>query len=99
MSDTTHTTRMQGAKHTGDAAADDATVAARQREVERNREQLAQTVDALQHKLDVKSKAQARLREAKERATTDDGRPRPVVLAGAAAVVTGVVGLVWLRRR
>lgn len=99
MSNTTHIDRMQGAKHTGDAAADDATVAARQREVERNREQLAQTVDALQDKLDVKSKAQARLREAKERATTDDGRPRPVVLAGAAAAVAGVVGLVWLRRR
>lgn len=99
MSNTTPTTRMQGANQTGDAAADDATVDARQREVERNREQLAQTVDALQAKLDVKSKAQARLREARERATTDDGRPRPVVLAGAAAVVTGVVGLVWLRRR
>jgi len=75
------------------------TIAAREREVERNREQLAQTVDALQDKLDVKSKAQARLRETKERATTDDGRPRPVVLAGAAAVLAGVVGLVWWRRR
>lgn len=75
------------------------TIAAREREVERNREQLAQTVDALQDKLDVKSKAQVRLREAKERATTDDGRPRPVVLAGAAAVLAGVVGLVWWRRR
>ena len=75
------------------------TIAAREREVERNREQLAQTVDALQDKLDVKSKAQARLRETRERATTDDGRPRPVVLAGAAAVLAGVVGLVWWRRR
>lgn len=99
MSDTTHSTRMDGAKHTGDAAADDATVAAREREVERNREQLARTVDALHDKLDVKSKAQARLRQAKDRATTGDGRPRPVVLAGAAAVVAGVVGLVWWRRR
>ena len=75
------------------------TIAAREREVERNREQLAQTVDALQDKLDVKSKAQARLRETKDRATTDDGRPRPVVLAGAAAVLAGVVGLLWWRRR
>jgi type VI protein secretion system component VasF len=74
------------------------TIAAKEREVERNREQLAQTVDALHDKLDVKSQAQARLREAKERATTADGKPKPVVMAGAAAVVVGVVGLIWWRR-
>jgi hypothetical protein len=74
------------------------TIAAREREVERNREQLAQTVDALHDKLDVKSQAQARLREAKERATTADGKPKPVVMAGAAAVVAGVIGLIWWRR-
>jgi hypothetical protein len=74
------------------------TIAAREREVQRNREQLAQTVDALHDKLDVKSQAQARLREAKERATTADGKPKPVVMAGAAAVVAGVIGLIWWRR-
>jgi Protein of unknown function (DUF3618) len=74
------------------------TIAAKEREVERNREQLAQTVDALQDKLDVKSKAQARLRETRERATTADGRPKPAVVAGAAAVLVGVVGLIWWRR-
>jgi type VI protein secretion system component VasF len=74
------------------------TIAAKEREVERNREQLAQTVDALHDKLDVKSQAQARLREAKERATTADGKPKPVVMAGAAAVVAGVIGLIWWRR-
>lgn len=74
------------------------TIAAKEREVERNREQLAQTVDALHDKLDVKAKAQARLRETKDRATTADGKPKPVVMAGAAAVVVGVVGLIWWRR-
>ena len=74
------------------------TIAARERDVERNREQLAQTVDALQDKLDVKSKARARLRETRDRVTTDDGRPKPVVVAGAAAALAGVVALVWWRR-
>jgi uncharacterized protein DUF3618 len=77
----------------------DTTIAAKEREVERNREQLADTVDALQAKLDVKTRAQAKLQETKDRATTDDGRPRPAVLAGAAAVVVAIAGLVWWRRR
>jgi uncharacterized protein DUF3618 len=77
----------------------DTTIAAKEREVERNREQLADTVDALQAKLDVKTRAQAKLQETKERATTDDGKPRPAVLAGAAAVVVAVAGLVWWRSR
>lgn len=74
------------------------TITAKERQVERNREQLAQTVDALHAKLDMKSKAQARLRETRDRATTESGKPRPVVLAGAAAVVAGVLALVWWRR-
>lgn len=77
----------------------DTTIAAKERAVERNREQLADTVDALQAKLDVKSRAQAKLRETKHRATTDDGKPRPVVLAGAVAALAAVAGLVWWRRR
>ena len=77
----------------------DTTNAAKEREVERNRERLADTVDALQAKLDVKTRAQAKLQETKERATTDDGKPRPAVLAGAAAVVVAVAGLVWWRSR
>lgn len=77
----------------------DTTIAAKEREVERNRDQLADTVDALQARLDVKARAQARLRETKDRATTDDGKPRPAVLAGAAAVLVGVIGLVWWQRR
>jgi hypothetical protein len=77
----------------------DTTIAAKEREVERNRDQLADTVDALQAKLDVKTRAQAKLQETKARATTDDGKPRPAVLAGVAAAVVAVAGLVWWRRR
>ena len=74
-------------------------VAAQEREVERNREQLADTVDALAAKLDVKSQAKDRVHELRDRATTTDGKPRPVVLAAAAAALAGVGVLVWLRRR
>jgi hypothetical protein len=77
----------------------DTTIAAKEREVERHRDQLADTVDALQAKLDVKTRAQAKLQETKARATTDDGKPRPAVLAGVAAAVAAVAGLVWWRRR
>ncbi len=75
------------------------TVAAQEREVERNREQLAETVDALAAKLDVKSQAKERVHELQDRATTDDGKPRPGVVAGAVAVLAGVGALVWWRRR
>jgi MYXO-CTERM domain-containing protein len=70
-----------------------------QADIERQREQLAQTVDELGHKLDVKAQTRERVAEAKDRATTDEGKPRPEVLGAAAAVVAGVALLVWLRRR
>lgn len=73
-------------------------ITAREREVERNREQLAQTVDALHAKLDVKSQAKARLQQTKDRATTPSGRPRPAVVAGAVAAVAAVIALIWWRR-
>jgi ElaB/YqjD/DUF883 family membrane-anchored ribosome-binding protein len=74
------------------------TIADKEREVEQTREELADTVDALHDKLDIKSKAQARLKEARSLATNDAGRPKPVVLAGVLAVLGLVVGLVWWRR-
>ena len=61
-------------------------------EIERTREDLAGTVDALHAKLDVKARVKAK-------ATTDGGKPRPVVLAGTAVAVLAVAGLVWWRRR
>lgn len=76
----------------------DTTVSAKEREVEQQREQLADTVDALQAKLDVKSHAKERIREVQDKVTTDEGKPRPEVVAGAAAVLVGLVALVWWRR-
>jgi MYXO-CTERM domain-containing protein len=70
-----------------------------QSNIERQREQLAQTVDQLGHKLDVKAQTKAKVDEVRHRATTDDGKPRPEVLGVAAAVVLGIGLLIWLRRR
>ena len=81
-----------------------------QEDIEQQREQLAQTVDQLGHKLDVKAQGkakvedvkaqtQAKLAEAKELSTTDDGKPRPEVIGAAAAIVVGVAMVIWLRRR
>ena len=81
-------------------------------DITRQREQLAQTVDQLGAKLDVKSQAQAKVadvksqaqvkaEEVKDRATTDDGKPRPEVLAAAGSLLAmAAVLVVWrLRRR
>jgi len=77
----------------------DTTIVEREREVERSRAQLADTVDALHAKLDVKSRAKAQVSVAHDRVTTDDGTPRPDVLAGVAAALAGLVALMWWRRR
>jgi hypothetical protein len=68
-------------------------------EIEAQREHLADTVDQLAHKLDVKTQAQERVADLKARATTDDGKPRPALLAAAVGVAAAVVLLVWWRRR
>lgn len=70
-----------------------------QADIERQRAQLAQTVDELGHKLDVKAQSREKVAELKDRATTDDGKPRPEVLGVAAAVVVGLGIVIWLRRR
>jgi MYXO-CTERM domain-containing protein len=70
-----------------------------QADIERQREHLAQTVDDLGHKLDVKAQSRERIAEVKDRATTDDGKPRPEVLGAAAAAVLGLGLVIWLRRR
>ena len=86
-----------------------ATPAEIEADIEQQREELAETLDALTAKLDVKSHAQAKVHdmrtttrlkvaETKDRVTTDGGKPRPEVLGTAALVVVGVVALVWWRR-
>jgi hypothetical protein len=70
-----------------------------QADIERQREQLADTVDQLGHKLDVKAQARNKVDEVRDRATTDDGKPRPEVIGAAAAVVVGLGLIIWLRSR
>jgi MYXO-CTERM domain-containing protein len=70
-----------------------------QADIERQREQLAKTVDELGHKLDVKAQTKEKVADVRDRATTDTGKPRPEVIGAAAAVVLGVALLVWWRRR
>lgn len=70
-----------------------------QADIERQREHLAETVDALGHKLDVKAQTKAKVADVKDRATTDDGAPRPEVLGAAAVATAAVVALIWWRRR
>ena len=81
-----------------------------QAEIEQQREQLAETVDQLTAKLDVKAntkakvedvkaQTQAKVAEVRDLSTTDDGKPRPEVLGIAAAVVIGIGVVIWLRRR
>jgi hypothetical protein len=68
-------------------------------DIERQREQLATTVDQLAAKLDVKSHAKVKVAEVKASATTDDGKPRPEVLAVAGALVGAAFLFIWWRRR
>ncbi|MFC6286299.1 DUF3618 domain-containing protein [Nocardioides sp. GCM10027113] len=69
-------------------------------QVERQREQLASTVDALHDRLDVSARARHRARSLRERLTGPGGRPRPEVLAVAALVVaTGAAAVVLRVRR
>jgi hypothetical protein len=69
-------------------------------DIEQQREELAETVDALTAKLDVKARARERVRSIRAAATDDQGRPTPPVLAGTAAVAAVVVaGVVLIVRR
>jgi len=67
-------------------------------QIRQQRAELAETLDALGAKLDVKSQAQAKAHQVKDRATTETGKPRPELVGAAVVVVAGVVALVWWRR-
>ena len=68
-------------------------------EIEVKRAQLADTVDELAAKLDVKSQAKEKVASLKDSATTDSGTPRPEVLAAVGSLVAmGLVLLLWRRR-
>ena len=68
-------------------------------QIEAQREHLAETVDQLAHKLDVKTQAKERIFDLKDRATTDSGKPRPGLLLAGAGLVASMGLLVWWRRR
>lgn len=78
-----------------------------QAEIEKTRQALGETVDALSAKTDLKARVGAKVDEVRGRvhdaATDDQGDLKPVVPAGAAAValLAGgiVVLLVWRKRR
>ncbi len=68
-------------------------------DIEAQREHLADTVDQLAHKLDVKAQAKERASQVKDRATTDDGRPRHELLRALLGLVLVAGLVVWWRRR
>lgn len=69
-------------------------------DIERQREELAETINQLQARLDVKARAKQEVAHLKDRATTSSGKPRPDLTIAVAAGLAAVVGLlVWRRRR
>lgn len=105
----TDPTSPTGGTHRADrpAESDDPQVAALQADIERTREQLADTVDQLQAKLDVKSRATASVHDlsarAKDKVVDPQGHPRPAALGAGGAVVAGIAAVVlvtlWRRRQ
>jgi hypothetical protein len=68
-------------------------------QVNAQREQLADTVDQLTTKLDVKAHARATAADLKARATTDSGSPRPELMAAAGSLVALLIVVAWWWRR
>ena len=88
------------ADHTAEETTEPRTPEELEAEIAVQREQLAETVDELAAKLDVKAQAQQKVTALKDSATTDTGRPRPEVLAAAGSLVAmALVLLLWRHRR
>ena len=69
-------------------------------DIESQRAQLADTVDQLSAKFDVKSRTRSKVADVRDRATTDDGHPRTEVLAAAGSLIAmAIVLIVWRARR
>ncbi|WP_053204889.1 DUF3618 domain-containing protein [Jiangella muralis] len=84
----------------------DATPEDIEKHIERTRADLGRTVEALQHKLDVRSQARERLSAVRDRAGAMAAsvkalamRPVTMIVAGATVVVGGVAGVVAWKRR
>lgn len=93
---------------------DDPELAEIEAKIERTREELADTVDQLAAKLDVKSRvrdevahtrqtALHRARALRDRATGPDGKPTPTAISAAGGVLAATAAVVvvwlWLHRR
>jgi hypothetical protein len=92
---------------TTDPKTSDPSVEQIEADIARTREELAQTVDELTARLDVKTRVQEgvqeRVQELRDRATDDQGRPTPATMAIGGAALAAVVAIValsiWRRRR
>lgn len=74
-------------------------VAALEADIARQRAALAETVDQLHAKLDVKARVQATVHDLRARVTTDRGRPTPALVGAAIGAAVLVAAVVALRRR
>lgn len=93
---------------TGAAPAEMPAMAELEADIARTRDELADTVDQLAAKLDVKARVRSRVSETKDAATTQlqtvrthlvgvDGKPRPVALTVGGGVVAAIAAVVLVR--
>lgn len=102
MSTTTRTEKIMTDAEPPKGAAPEAI----EQHIEHTRAQLGRTVEALQHKLDVRSQARERMATVRDRAGSMASsaknvatRPATMIAAGATVVAGGVVGAVAWKRR
>ena len=90
---------MSTAESNGVPVSTDQSPEAIRAEIEKTREELAETVDALHKKVDIKTQAEQKAAEALDHVVTPDGKPRPPVIAVAVGAVALVALLVWRKRQ